>query len=65
MTSLCTIKLLSYRVELTVNLPKLEPYIPSATHTPSPSHSPPLSPWIQEDEVEDEEEEEKSILPGE
>ena len=52
-----------YRVELTVNLPKLEPYIPSATHTPSPSHSPPPSPWIQEEEQE-EEEEEKSILPG-
>lgn len=52
-----------YRVELTVNLPKLEPYIPSATHTPSPSHSPPPSPWIQEEEQE-EEKEEKSILPG-
>ena len=54
---------LIYRVELTVNLPKLEPYIPSATHTPSPSHSPPPSPWIQEEEQE-EEEDEKSILPG-
>ena len=49
------------RVELTVNLPKLEPYIPSAPHPPSSSSSsPPLSPGTPLIHVEGE-----SILPGE